>query len=49
MISLQGCYGLNCALKISYVEALTSNISVFEDRAFKVVIKVNNEGTSMPP
>lgn len=49
MISLQGCYRLNCVLKILYVEALTSNTSIFEDRAFKVVIKVNNEVLSMPP
>lgn len=40
MISLQG-YGLNCVPQISYDEALTSNIPVFVDKAFKELIKVN--------
>lgn len=33
-------FGLNCSPKISYVEALTHNETVFEDLAFKGVIKV---------
>ena len=39
----QGCYGLNCASPLPlhlYVEALTPNVIVFEDTAFKEVIRV---------
>ena len=41
-ISLSFCYGLNCVPTPcnSYVEALTPSVTVFEDRAFKEVIKV---------
>lgn len=33
------CYGLHCAAPNSYLEALTSNVTVFEDRTFKEIIK----------
>lgn len=34
-----GCYGLNSVAPNSYLEALTPNVTVFEDRTFKEIIK----------
>ena len=34
------CYGLNCVLSKFTVEALTSNVPIFRNRAYKKVIKV---------
>ena len=34
------CYGLNCVLSNSYVEALICNVMLFRVNAFKVEIKV---------
>lgn len=34
-------YGFKCVPSNLYVEALTSNVTVFRKRAFKEVVKVN--------
>lgn len=41
ILSLDVCYKLNWVPYNSYVEALTPNVTVFEDRAIKELIKLN--------
>lgn len=39
-VPVLSCYGLNCILPLNLcVEALTPNVTVFEDRTFKEIIK----------
>ena len=50
LFPLSKCYGLNCAPPPtnSYLEALTPNLAVFKDRAFKKVIKVKGSQKVAP-
>ena len=49
-INILQCYGMNCALlhPDSYIEALTSNIIVFEDGSLKVIrVRLGPEGGAL--
>lgn len=39
-VRLMWCCGLNCVSPNSYIEALTTNVTIFRDKAFKKVITV---------
>lgn len=36
------CCGMKCVPENFYVEALTSNVTIFGDRSFKEIIKLND-------